>query len=101
MQQEKGIQFSTQLKHFIVQTTRCLLKGPPIYYVWLLFLLTVIGFGLYAYSHQYREGLAITGMTDQVSWGLYISNFTYMVGVAAAARRLLVLRPRTDGLRGL
>ena len=37
--------------------------------------------GAYAYSVQLREGLGVTGMTDYVSWGLYISNFTFLVGV--------------------
>jgi Ni/Fe-hydrogenase subunit HybB-like protein len=36
------------------------------------------------------DGLITTGMTDQVSWGLYIANFTYLVGVAAAAAMLVI-----------
>jgi len=90
MQEERGFGFSAQLKHFIVQAAGRLIKGPPIYYAWLLFLLIIIGGGVYGYSHQFREGLSITGMTDQVSWGLYISNFTYLVGVAAAAVLLII-----------
>lgn len=90
MQQENGVGATAQLKHFIVQAMGRLVKGPPTYYAWLLFLLTVVGFGVYGYSHQFREGLTITGMTDQVSWGLYISNFTFMVGVAAAAVLLII-----------
>jgi molybdopterin-containing oxidoreductase family membrane subunit len=46
--------------------------------------------GLYAYCRQYVEGLALTGMTDQVSWGVYIANFTFLVGVAAAAVMLVI-----------
>jgi molybdopterin-containing oxidoreductase family membrane subunit len=46
--------------------------------------------GAYAYSIQLREGLAVTGMNDHVSWGLYISNFTFLVGLAAAAMMLVL-----------
>ncbi|MFK7822629.1 MAG: sulfate reduction electron transfer complex DsrMKJOP subunit DsrP [Oligoflexales bacterium] len=37
-----------------------------------------------------HNGLAVTGMNDHVSWGLYISNFTFLVGIAAAAVMLVV-----------
>ena len=46
--------------------------------------------GLNAYCKQIVGGLATTGMTDQVSWGLYIANFTYLVGIAAAAVMLVI-----------
>ncbi len=46
--------------------------------------------GAYAYSVQVRDGLGVTGMSDHVSWGLYISNFTFLVGMAAAAVMLVM-----------
>jgi molybdopterin-containing oxidoreductase family membrane subunit len=46
--------------------------------------------GLNAYARQFVDGLITTGMTDQVSWGLYIANFTFLVGVAAAAVMLVI-----------
>jgi molybdopterin-containing oxidoreductase family membrane subunit len=46
--------------------------------------------GAYAYSVQLRYGLGVTGMNDHVSWGLYISNFTFLVGLAAAAMMLVL-----------
>jgi Ni/Fe-hydrogenase subunit HybB-like protein len=46
--------------------------------------------GLNAYCQQFVHGLVTTGMTDQVSWGLYIANFTYLVGMAAAAAMLVI-----------
>ena len=53
--------------------------------------LTIISLvGLHAYARQLVEGLATTGMTDQVSWGAYIANFTFLVGVAAAAAMLVI-----------
>ena len=35
-------------------------------------------------------GLIVTGMSDQVSWGVYIANFTFLVGVAAAAVMMVI-----------
>ncbi|MBI2795541.1 MAG: polysulfide reductase NrfD [Gemmatimonadetes bacterium] len=46
--------------------------------------------GAYAYSLQLRHGLGVTGLSDHVSWGLYISNFTFLVGLAAAAMMLVL-----------
>ncbi len=60
------------------------------YYTWMFFLSVVALFGLNAYAKQFVQGLITTGLTDQVSWGLYIANFTYLVGVAAAAVMLVI-----------
>jgi len=49
---------------------------------WLLFLLLIIGTGLYSYIIQLRDGLGVTAMRDYVSWGLYISNFVFFVAVS-------------------
>ena len=54
------------------------------------FLTVVALFGLNAYAKQLVHGLVTTGMTDQVSWGLYIANFTFLVGMAAAAVMLVI-----------
>ena len=43
-----------------------------------------------SYYHQAADGLITTSMRDQVSWGFYIGNFTFMVGIAAAAIMLVV-----------
>ena len=43
-----------------------------------------------AYAAQVRTGLVLTSMRDQVSWGFYIGNFTFLVGVAAAAVVLVI-----------
>ncbi len=60
-------------------------RGPIKYHVWMGVLTFIMLVGIYCYSIQFEEGLGATGMTDRVSWGLYISNFTFLVGVAAAA----------------
>ena len=75
---------------FVSGAIKRLLKGPPGYYAWLAFLLIVIFGGLLAYGWQIKNGLVVTGMTSYVSWGLYIGNFTFLVGVAAAAVLLII-----------
>jgi molybdopterin-containing oxidoreductase family membrane subunit len=59
------------------------LKGSKRYYGWVTALLAVIGVGFGCYLWQYSFGLGITGMSRDVSWGFYIANFTFLVGVAA------------------
>jgi molybdopterin-containing oxidoreductase family membrane subunit len=46
--------------------------------------------GAVSYGAQLQNGLIVTAMRDQVSWGFYISNFTFLVGLAAAAVLLVV-----------
>ncbi len=59
------------------------LKGTKRYYGWMTFLLLIIGVGFLIYLKQLDFGLGITGMSRDVSWGFYIANFTFLVGVAA------------------
>ena len=59
------------------------LKGTTGYWSWLGFLLVLIGIGAGCYIYQYFEGLRITGLSRDVSWGLYIGQLTYFVGIAA------------------
>lgn len=73
------------LIRFIKDGLAVALRGNRAYHVWMGLLSLLMVIGAYAYSVQFREGLAVTGMTDHVSWGLYISNFTFLVGLAAAA----------------
>ncbi len=61
------------------------LKGSKIYYFWVGLLVLMIAWGAIVYYHQLVHGLIVTNMSDQVSWGLGISNFVYFVGVAASA----------------
>jgi len=64
--------------------------GGPRYRAWLAFLVVLMGVGGFAYYRQAVHGLGVTGMSDQVSWGLYIANFTFLVGVAAAAVMMVI-----------
>lgn len=61
------------------------LYGSKRYYAWMGFLMIVALIGMAAYVRQFEYGLGLTGMSRDVSWGLYISQFTFMVGVAASA----------------
>lgn len=70
---------------FVIDFFICCWKGSARYYAWLAFLgalSLIFFFGLY---QQLTHGLIFTNMNDQVSWGLYESNFIFLVGVAAAA----------------
>jgi Ni/Fe-hydrogenase subunit HybB-like protein len=60
------------------------LKGSPTYWGWIVVLLGLIGMGFGFYLYQFTEGLKITGMSRDVSWGFYIGQLTYFVGVAAS-----------------
>jgi Ni/Fe-hydrogenase subunit HybB-like protein len=59
--------------------------GSKKYYGWMTVLLAVIGVGVVCYLWQFQFGLGITGMSRDVSWGFYIAQFTFLVGVAASA----------------
>jgi len=61
------------------------LRGNKRYWTLIFSLLFLIGIGFISYLYQLREGLGITGMSRDVSWGLYIAQFTFLVGVAASA----------------
>ena len=61
------------------------LKGSKQYYGWIAALLAVVGVGFVCYLWQFQFGLGITGMSRDVSWGFYIAQFTFLVGVAASA----------------
>jgi len=61
------------------------LKGGRSYWVLVSVLLVIFLLGVLAYSRQLSEGLTITGMSRDVSWGIYIAQFTFLVGVAASA----------------
>jgi molybdopterin-containing oxidoreductase family membrane subunit len=81
------------MKHvraFLLSALDSATSGGRLYHVWMGCLSAVIVFGGYAYFIQLRDGLQVTGMTDHVSWGLYISNFTFLVGMAAAAVMLVL-----------
>src|SRR5262245_56798239 len=70
---------------FFADGLREVTRSGVAYHLWMATLTLVMLCGAYAYAVQLRHGLAVTGMHDHVSWGLYISCFTFLVGMAAAA----------------
>jgi molybdopterin-containing oxidoreductase family membrane subunit len=75
---------------FVAGSLRIMLRGNSLYWLWITLLLALIGVGARAYVHQLSTGLIATSMRDQVSWAFYIGNFTFLVGVAAAAVLLVI-----------
>ena len=67
-----------------------LFKASPSFYIWIACLLGLIGIGSAAYIYQLVMGLTVTGLSRDVSWGFYIAQFTYFVGVAASAVMLVL-----------
>ena len=61
------------------------LTGSRRYWTWIIILLVVIGLGFVNYLRQFFYGLGITGMSRDITWGIYIAQFTFLVGVAASA----------------
>lgn len=66
------------------------LIGSKKYWAWLALLGFLAVSGVYYYLQQFSYGLGITGMSRDVSWGLYIGQFTFLVGVAASAVMLVI-----------
>ena len=79
-----------RFSHFVVGSVRLVSRGNTLYWAWIGVLLLLIASGLLAFAHQVSAGLVVTAMRDQVSWGFYIGNFTFLVGVAAAAVVLVI-----------
>ncbi len=75
---------------FLWSCARISFVGGWRYHLWMTILTSLALVGLYCWCQQLVHGLVTTGMTDQVSWGLYIANFTYLVGLAAAAAMLVI-----------
>ncbi len=65
-------------------------KGNSRYWMWLAFLSAFVAVGAICYIRQYLFGLGLTGMGRDLSWGLYISQFTFLVGVAAGGLMLVL-----------
>ncbi len=75
---------------FWLQMIRCAVIGGRTYYVWMAALAVLCLLGAFSWVHHLHDGLVVTNMTDEVSWGIGIANFVYFVGVADAAVVLIV-----------
>jgi Ni/Fe-hydrogenase subunit HybB-like protein len=79
-----------RFSQFVSGSIQIVRRGEPLYWGWIAVLSALIVSGVLAYSSQLQHGLIVTSMRDQVSWGFYIGNFTFLVGVAAAAVVLVI-----------
>jgi molybdopterin-containing oxidoreductase family membrane subunit len=75
---------------FLLQAVARAFDGKPLFYAWMTFLTAIALVGANAWAHQLAQGMQITAMTDHVSWGLYIANFTFGVGLAAGAVMMVI-----------
>lgn len=80
----------SELRNFLEGLFEVLFSGGRAFYAWMIGLTGLVLLGFSTYIRQLLQGMTITHMTDQVSWGFYISNFTFLVGVAAAAVLLVI-----------
>jgi Ni/Fe-hydrogenase subunit HybB-like protein len=83
-------QHSLTYPQFLLHALRSATDGNKYFYAWMTFLTALVLVGANAWAHQVNDGMALTGMSDQVSWGLYISNFTFLVGLAAGAVMMVI-----------
>lgn len=79
-----------KLFQFFLGSIKIVFKGGKIYYSWLILLFLLLIWGILGYVNQLQNGLVVTNMRDSVSWAFYIGNFTFLVGVAAAAIMLVI-----------
>ncbi len=84
------IQGARNYSVFLWRCARIAFVGDWCYYAWMGVLTALTLIGLNAYCKQLVHGLIVTGMSDEVSWGVYIANFTFLVGVAAAAVMMVI-----------
>lgn len=81
---------SVGLGPFLHAGLQAMFQGSVAYWVWVVVLVLLIAFGITFYAEQLIDGLVVTHMTNQVSWGFYLANFTFLVGIAAAAVMLVI-----------
>ena len=65
-------------------------NGGVSFYVWMFVLTAISLVGANAWATQVAQGMIVTGMSDHVSWGLYIANFTFCVGLAAGGVMMVI-----------
>ncbi len=80
----------TTYPRFLLSALRQATDGSLAFYAWMILLTALALVGLNAWAHQTAEGMALTHMNDHVSWGLYIANFTFMVGLAAGGVMMVI-----------
>ncbi len=75
---------------FLLRSISLATEGSLGFYAWMTFLTAMFLVGANAWANQVAGGMIGTNMTDQVSWGLYIANFTFGVGLAAGGVMMVI-----------
>ena len=84
------IEYARVFGTWVKGSARILTRGSRAYWLWVGFLGLAFLTGAVAYWRQLDQGLITTSLRDQVSWGFYIGNFNFLVGVADAAVLMIV-----------
>ena len=66
------------------------LSGSRAYWIWLLALAAAAGVGTALFIWQLVTGAEVSALSRDVSWGFFIANYTFMVGVAASAVMVVI-----------
>ncbi|MBA4192803.1 MAG: polysulfide reductase [Planctomycetaceae bacterium] len=75
---------------FLRQSLLVATDGGRVFFAWMFVLSAIALVGANAWAVQVRDGMIRTNMTDHVSWGLYIANFTFCVGLAAGGVMMVI-----------
>lgn len=81
---------ATSYVRFLRRSVHVATDGGWLYYAAALVLSAVALVGANAWAVQVRDGMVRTNMSDHVSWGLYIANFTFCVGLAAGGVMMVI-----------
>jgi Ni/Fe-hydrogenase subunit HybB-like protein len=80
------LSYPSFLRRSLVMAT----DGSLGFYAWMTMLTAIALVGANAWANQVADGMIATHMTDHVSWGLYIANFTFCVGLAAGGVMMVI-----------
>lgn len=84
--QEIFLSYPRFLKRALIDAT----DGSWLFYTWMTVLTAVALVGARSWATQVAQGMILTNMSDHVSWGLYIANFTFVVGLAAGGVMMVI-----------
>ena len=75
---------------FLLRALGVATDGNWFFYGWMTLLTAIALVGANGWAVQVRDGMIVTNMSDHVSWGLYIANFTFCVGLAAGGVMMVI-----------
>jgi len=89
-QPETALAYWAGYPRFLWQALRAATDGSPLFYGWMTILTAIALVGVNGWARQYADGMIVTHLSDHVSWGLYIANFTFGVGLAAGGVMMVI-----------